>query len=195
MDKKSTARIVIVIAGLAIALVAYYTYLVNRVRFAGEEDVKLSPIQEVLERDMVNFYPSTPKEVMKYYSSIIRCYYNEDWTQEELTALAQRARLLYDDELAANNQWTPYMESLQEEIGNFKEKKRRISNFSVGSSTSVDYFSEDGYDFARIRCAYNITENSRNLPVNEVYLLRKDEKGRWRIYGWELAENLKINQE
>jgi len=46
-------------------------------------------VQKVLSRDMQNDYPSTVKEVAKYYTEIQRCLYNEEYTEEELAQLRE----------------------------------------------------------------------------------------------------------
>lgn len=192
--KKKSARVAIVVVCLVIAVVAYYCYLVNRDRSTEDAESSMTVTQQVLSRSMEMDYPPSPKEVMKYYHEIMKCFYNEECSDEEIEQLAQRARELYDEDLLAVNDWENYLLTLKSEIADYKENKRRISSFSVAASTDVDYEEIDGYSFARIRCAYNVLEGKSNTAVNEVYLLRQDAKGHWKIYGWDLASNLENNQ-
>lgn len=186
MRNKNT-RIAIIVVLVIIAVVGYYAYLSNRSR-TQKDEAKLSTVQTVLSKSLEFDYPPTPKEVMKYYNEIVKCFYNEECTEEEIEALGNKARELYDEELLANNEQEVYMINLKADIQDYKDNNRRITSTSVASSANVDYFSEDGYDFARIMCGYSIMENGVNVSSGQVYLLRKDEDKHWKIYGWEPIE-------
>lgn len=188
--KKSSTRVTVVVLCLIIAVVGYYTYLVNRTRSITSAETEMTYVEKVLSRSLERDYPPTPKEVMKYYHEIMKCFYNEECTDAEVEALGLQARLLYDDELVEKNEYGPYMMNLKNEIKDYKDKKRRITSFSVAASTDVDNFTEDGYQFARILCGYKVVEGKMTIPTEQVYLLRRDEDGHWKIYGWELAENV-----
>lgn len=54
----------------------------------------------------------------------------------------------------------------------------------------MDEFTQDGFRFAKIRCGYNILQGRESSSTVQVYLLRRDGDGHWKIYGWDLAENL-----
>lgn len=191
--KKMTNKIAIVLLILIVLLVASYAFVANKAKTERKE-ATMTLVQSTLSRDLVNDYPSTPKEVIKYYNDIIKCFYNEEATQEELDELGLLARELYDEELLAANELADYEGRLYFEIKDYRDNGRRISSVSVASSTDVDYFSQDGYDFARIYCAYTVTEGKATAPVKHVYLLRKDADKHWKIYGWDLAENVSIEE-
>lgn len=191
--KKVTPKLIIVIAILLIALVGYYAFLANQDKKAKEE-ASMTAIQEVLSRDMKYDYPATPKEVVKYYNAILKCFYNEECTDGDIEELGQRARELYDAELLEANEIGPYMIRLREDIADYKENERKIANFAVSASTNVDFFEEDGFSFARLMCTYNITEAKQSNFTRLVYLLRKDENNHWKIYGWQDAALLEENQ-
>lgn len=183
--KKSTVRLTIILTVVIVGVVALYTFLLNRSRNYADKQ-KLSTVQLVLSRNLENDYPPSVKEVIKYYTEIEKCFYNEEYTDEELEALGMRARELYDDELLAANEVGTYLQKLKTDINVFKVNKRRMTAANVGSSTSVFSFEEDGFQFARIYCGYTFLENNRNsINVGVKYLLRQDENKRWKIYGWE----------
>lgn len=186
MKKSTTAITIIIVIGI-ILMVGYYAYLSSQSRDRLQE-TELSQVQTVLSRDLSRDYPPTPKEVIKYYNEILRCFYNEECTDEEIDDLGNKARELYDAELLENNEMGIYLIRLHAEIADFKENNRRISSLAVASSTNVELFEEDGYSFARIMCKYNITENGANRPSDQIYLLRQDENKKWKIYGWQPAE-------
>lgn len=195
MKKKSVPRITVLVVIIIIGVLGYYSYLVNRNRNLQNPEAKLTPIEAVLIRNLDTDYPATPKEVMKYYNEITKCIYNQDHTEEQLIQLAEKIRMLYDRELLEQNDWDTYITKISAEVLEFKDKKRRISSFSVAASINVDYFTEDGYSFAKIQSSHTILEGKASHPVKEVYLLRKDSNNCWKIYGWDLASNLDVNKE
>ncbi len=192
--KKATPKVVITFICLIVLLVGYYAFLANQ-RKEAKEEATMSVVQETLSRDLQNDYPATPKEVVKYYNEIMKCFYNEECNTDEIEALGQKARELYDAELLEANEIGAYMDRLRGDIQDYKDNNRRITTAVVASSTNVDYFEEDGFSFARIMCAYNIMENDVSNPTKQVYLLRKDDENHWKIYGWEDAANLQENQQ
>lgn len=191
--KKVTPKLVIVFICLIVLLVGYYAYLANQKKEAKQE-AAMTVVQATLSRDLKYDYPSTPKEVIKFYNEILRCFYNEKCTDGEIEELGQKARELYDEELLEANEYGPYMIKLKSDIEDYKNNKRRITSFAVAANTNVDFFEEDGYSFARISCAYNIMEGEVSKPTRQVYLLRKDADNHWKIYGWEDAVNLEEDQ-
>mgnify|MGYP006906607614 CR=1 FL=1 len=186
---KFTTQTAIIVMVLIVAVVGYYCYLVNRSNRSAQENTPTT-VENVLLRDLENNYPPTPKEVIRYYNDIVKCFYNEGCSQEELQDLARKARGLYDQELLDHNEWDTYIFNLEAEIQDFKNNNRKISNISLAASTDVDEFTQDGFRFAKIRCGYNILQGRESSSTVQVYLLRRDGDGHWKIYGWDLAENL-----
>ena len=172
-------------------LLAYYLMNLEAKKSKPEEYVQLTPVQEVLARNLETNYPQTPKEVVKYYSEITKCFYNEEYTEEELYDLAMKATKLYDHDLVANKTEEEYLTDLKSEIQVFKKNGYSISSYSTSSSTDVYDFTEDGYNFARLYCTYNVRMGTVVQPIEEIFLLRMDLDGHWKIYGWDAAENHK----
>lgn len=175
-------------------IVGYYYYLSNRQKQQEPPSAQRTVAQELIARNLDRNYPPTPKEVIRYYSDITKCFYNEEYSDSELEQLADKARMLFDEDLAENNEWGQYIIELKNDIEYFKNNSIRISTYTISASTDVEEFSEDGYDFARLYCTYTLTKGSVKQPVEEVYLLRKDEDGHWRIFGWDLAENVTFEE-
>lgn len=191
---KGATRTTIIISLLIVALVGYYAYLSNKDRVRREESA-MTAVEAALSRDLNKDYPPTPKEVIKYYNELLRCLYNEESSQEEVEALGLKARELYDEELLEANELGGYLIRLQSDVNDYRNNNRRITNFSVASSNNVEMFEQDGYSFAKIMCGYNIMQGGQSHPSDQVYLLRKDADRRWKIYGWEAAENLETQAE
>ena len=59
---------------------------------------------------------------------------------------------------------------------------------STSSSTDVEEFERDGYEWAQLYAFYNVRQEGKVVKVTEIFLMRKDEDGRWKIYGWQQAD-------
>ena len=185
----SVTKITVFFIFLLVLVVGYYAYLSGTHRTEQQEAV-MSEVDTALSRDLDNDYPATPKEVIKYYNDLTKCFYNEECTAEELQDLGRKSLQLFDEELQENNDEDTYLIRLQGEVQNYKDNKRKITSVSLAPSTNVDYYSVDGYSFARISCGYTMTENGKKTSTVMVYLLRRDDNRRWKIYGWETADQL-----
>ena len=186
---KNTTKVAIIFLVLIVAVVAYFAYLSNKSRGA-EDEAAMTAVKLVLSRDLENNYPPTVKEVMKYYADIQKCLYSQECLDEEAEQLGMKARALFDDELLAANDVTNHLLALKSEITSFQDDSRQITAASVASSANVDTFTEDGYEFARIHCIYTVLDGGQSNLVDMVYLLRRDGNRRWKIYGWDLAQNV-----
>ena len=131
-------KITIFLVFLIILVVGYYSYLSGKNRTEQQEAV-MSEVDTALSRDLNNNYPATPKEVIKYYTDLIKCFYNEDCTAEEIQELGRKSLQLFDEELRENNEEDTYLTRLQGEIKNYQDKKRKITSISRAPSTTVDY--------------------------------------------------------
>lgn len=187
--KKNSTKITIFFIIIIIILVAGYAFLANREKVKQEETV-MTPVQEVLCRNMKNDYPATPKEVVKYYNELLLCFYDEESTEEDIEKLGERARTLYDPKLLEQNQLESYRNKLQLDIQAYRDKDRQITSAAVAASTSVVYDEIDGESFARIFSGYTVKEGNTHYPLKQVYLLRRDKDKRWKIYGWENASKV-----
>ena len=77
---KFTTQTAIIVMVLIVAVVGYYCYLVNRSNRSAQENTPTT-VENVLLRDLENNYPPTPKEVIRYYNYIVKCFYNEGCSQ------------------------------------------------------------------------------------------------------------------
>ena len=88
----------------------------------------------------------------------------------------------------ANQPEDVYLLNLAGEIAELNKHDMKISSYSTSSSTDVEYFSRDGYEWASLYGILSIRQGTKMLTSNEKFLMRKDEDGHWKIYGWELVK-------
>lgn len=180
----------ILLAVLVCLVLGYYFYLSNRdVPETETTDAEIMTMtQRALARNLETNYPPSPREVVKYFSEITQCFYNEEHSEEELKALGLQMRGIYDDELIANQTEEEYLDLLQKDIDEYKANDRTISAYSPSSSVDVENFSQDGYEWARLYCVYDIKQDSLLYQTTLCFILRKDENDHYKIYGWKKAD-------
>ena len=96
---------------------------------------------------MEKSYPKTAREVVKFYNRILKCYYSQEYTQEQLVQIAQQARLLMDEELRENNPQDVYLEAVKMDISAYKKEGKKIANMSVDRTNEVEYDTKKGKDY------------------------------------------------
>lgn len=177
--KKS--RIVIIVVLCVGILVGGYTYWLNNNSDSSSENVELTKVQQLITKDLETNYPKTPREVIKMYSEIISCFYNEEYTEKELEALVDQTLLLMDEELAANNPKAEYFKAVKEEILEYESAERTIVSYTLPSSNEVQYRTVDDRECAYVETSYFIKEKSSYEKTYQTYVVRKDTDGQWKI--------------
>lgn len=192
MNMKRSGIISLVVFGvILVAVVAGYALRLHQKSGQDvERVVESTEVQRILQRDLVRNYPPTEKEVVKYFAETIKCFYNEEYTDEELEQMALKIQGVYDDELIANKTQDDYLADLRSEIADMKKKKWTISSYVLSASVDVENFTENGYSCASLYCTFNVKQSTNGTVASmEQFILRKDENGHWKILGWELVEN------
>lgn len=192
--RKNTVITWIVMIILAAAIVAAYFVISSRKNADNyEAEAEKTEVDRLLERDLDSSYPATAREVVKFYSRILKCYYNEELTQEQLEGLLDQMRRLYDAEFLAANPRETNLEELQEEIRDFAARKCTITSYQVEQAANVVTWTDEGKEYARMIAAYTELEDKHHLKVYEEFILRKDDAGKWKILGWRLADENDMN--
>ena len=119
---------------------------------------------------------------------IQRAVWNRKWKYvfngfdyDELYDLGDQARKLFDDELLENNPRDEYFKNLKEDISEYHDKNKTIASSAVDSSNDVEYKEVDGDDCAYVKASYFIKEGNAYSRTYQMYVLRKDADGNWKI--------------
>lgn len=177
---------VIICAGL---VVGYYYYLSHRNDNNTTEDAtKVTEVDKILQKDFDEQYPTSPREVVKWYNRIITAYYGEEYTDEQLEGMADQARKLLDDELLQYNLKDTYLENLKKDIDNYKTLNKKIVQSSVSDSNDITYATVKGASCAYVNAYYFSKEGSNYSRTYQEFVLRKDSKGKWKILTFRLTE-------
>ena len=188
MNKKMIKNIIVGIVLLGL-IVGYYFYLSGKdTKDVQDEIIETTLTQDVLARDLEKSYPATPKEVMKYYNEIQECYYNEGNDKVTIKALMLKSRELFAEELLIENPEDVHFEDLMKEVESFKEKEMDIYMWSTDDAADVEYNTFEGAEWATIHSYYTIRTQGLHTKTTEIFLMQKDSKGKWKIYGWDLEK-------
>ena len=167
-------------------ILGYYYYLTNRNVKTVEDQSDLSEVEKVITENLDKNYPATPREVVKFYTTIQQCYYNEDYSEKQLEQMAEQAEKLFDEELVQNNPIDQYLRSLRTEIAAWRNDGKTL-NVTLPDSKDVKYEEVNGRDSASLICIYYVRQGASYEASQQAFVLRKDEDGRWKILGWTLV--------
>ncbi len=187
---KSTLITVLAMSIIAAIIIFSYYYIQTTTKplFPNMSGDK-SEAQILIEKDLELAYPATPREVMRLFLRVTKCLYNDDLTEEEIESLVSKLREINDEELLEINTLENQIIILKEEIDEFKEENKKLSNYSIEESESIVYWTKDGRDYASVLVSSTFTKSKELIKVYEDFTLRRDEDGKWKILGWSLSDN------
>lgn len=189
MKKKNNRfKVYVILIILAALAIMYYIYIDSRPKKKVEIEENTEVVR-LINKNLDNSYPKTPREVIKLYNRIIICYYNEEYTNNQLVSLTKQARKIFDDELLERNPYDEYFERLCEEIEEYKKDNRIIGSCLLASNRDVEYYALEGKRYSSVQCVYYLKGDEGTTKVSHEYVLRKDEEGKWKIVYWKLPDN------
>ncbi len=177
---KKTRIVILAIVIVAAICTAFYIVNNNSKKESAKE-AELTEIQKITTRNMEKDYPATPREVIKFYNRIVKCYYGRQYSDDELEQLADQALSMFDDDLLKKNQKESYIESVKSDAAQYEEDNKSISQTDVCDSNDVKYMTDNGDDIAYVTASYFIKNGSSYTKTYQEYVLRKDGDGDWKI--------------
>lgn len=190
MTKKIIGAFVAIIVVAAAVTGVYYLMNKQAEKEAQEEGkIPSSEAGKLLAKDLELKYPETPTEVLKLYWRLNRCMYNEseDVSDSEFEGLLKQLRMLYDDELLAeeNNSYETMLKNFKAD----REKaERSISSACiVQANDTIQVVELDGKECATVITFCLIKENGDMTQTYEKFMCRRDSEKKWKIVGWQLT--------
>lgn len=154
---------------------------------------KSTEVQNVLAKDLERNYPANVREVVRLFSRISQCYHNQKISEEEFQALAEMQRKLFDEEFLENNPSDTFVNNLSAEIEAAKAREYTMVTWRVQKQSSVETWQDGDNSFASIVACYTMNAKDEGYTRTfEEFLLREDDKGRWKIVGWRLTDPIEI---
>lgn len=187
MKKMNTKSFTMVVLLLVIVGLGYYTHLNNQ---TNKKNEKSSPSekQQLLEYDFEKNYPKTVRETVKLHCKYLKNAYNGKFEEDELYTVNSNIRQLFDEELLAYNSEEQQLQGLKTDIALYKDKKQKFTGYSLEEASQIQYNTEDGREYAKTAVTLNFSISSTAVSVEQEYLLRKDNDGKWKILGWQTVE-------
>ena len=74
-----------------------------------------------------------------------------------------------------------YIASVQQDVNEYKDKEKTISQSSVCDTAEVRYVTDNQDKIAYVTASYFIKEGNSYSKTYQEYVLRKDENGKWKI--------------
>lgn len=194
MKKKANGkyiRTIIAVTVMAALCVCYFFYLSNKKPSVDATDkaVNDKEVAALTTRDILNNYPESPKEVVKFYARITKAYYKAELTDEQIEALGKQARLLFDDELKSKQTEEEFLAALKADIEDYNKISRYVSDYKIEESEEVQFKTFEERKYASLRVNYMLRDGSELRNSLTKYTLRQDSEGRWKILYWELVSS------
>lgn len=176
---------IIIIAVVCIGLICggYYFYSQNNV--INEEE--LTEVEKIIVKDLKKDYPKTPREVVKLYNRIVKCYYGEEMDDDQLEKMVDQMMTLLDEDLLLVNPRDEYYSSVVSEIEEYQKEKKVIVSTDVCDSNDVKYVDDKKDDankidkLAYVNASYFINTDGKFANTYQQFVLRQDEDGHWKI--------------
>ena len=163
--------------------------------FSKKDTAKNTEAQNILSKNLDRNYPATVREVVRLFSRISKCYYNETLSEEEFNSLVEFQRKLFDEEFLQNNPLDTFTDNLATEIEIAKAKEHTMAMYRVQKQSSVTTWKDGENHFASIVASYTMSAKGESpTRTFEEFLLREDENKRWKIVGWRLTDPIEIEE-
>lgn len=193
--KKKNSPLPVIIGMIILVLVVgvgYFAALKFKEKKNSEKaDISFTETEVLLGIDLKEEenYPKKSREVIKLYSRILMCLYNDtEITAEDFEALVMMQRELYDAELLAINPVNSNITALMEEASEYAEKNKRISDYEIMTVSNIENWKDEGKSYASMTARYIVIEGGVSSSIYQKFLLRYDnETARWKILGWEAS--------
>lgn len=186
MNKKVVAAFVIMVIVACAGIFGYY--LLNR--YTGTETSKVSETSQLgklLNKNLEDNYPATPREVVKLYNKYnMELYNNEDVKDKDFEKLVEQMRVLFDDELLEENNFEEHLQKFREEKEEYKKESKTIVSYNMPENSAIENYTVDGKEMASLSVGYMLRESDTYTKMTEEFVLRQDADGKWKIVGWYL---------
>lgn len=181
---KNAKYVIIAIACICVICAGFFFFSQDN----KEDEKNLTEIEKVIVKDLNNNYPKTPREVVKFYNRIVKCYYgSEEPTEKQLSKLVDQMICLMDEDLLLVNPRDVYYNSVVSDINQYKNQKKQLVSTDVCDTNDVKYVTDDKNgqaekdNLAYVTASYFINTDGKFAYTYQEFVLRQDTKGNWKI--------------
>lgn len=179
---KNAKYVIIAIACICVICAGFFFFSQDN----KEDEKNLTEIEKVIVKDLKNNYPKTPREVVKLYNRIVKCYYGDEPTEKQLNDLVDQMMCLMDDDLVLANPRDAYYNSVVKDIAQYKDEKKQLVSTDVCDSNDVQYITDEKSEtekekLAYVNASYFMNTDGKFAYTYQQFVLRQDEDGLWKI--------------
>ena len=187
--RSKNAKILSLITAIFVIVVILYAHLAARKENENKKEIITTPsvVEQIISKDYKNNYPASVREVVRTYFKAVENLYNEELSEDDFIELADVERLMMDEILLEENTYSEFMERLKSEVKDCKDSKTKIGSWEVEKNNQVEYWYHDEFRYASIKASVQLIGKSTQR-INEKFILRENEDGRWKIIGWVNAD-------
>lgn len=195
---KKAKYVIIAIACISVICASFFFFSQNN----QDGEKNLTEMDKVIVKDLENGYPKTPREVVKFYNRIVKCYYGSEVpTKEQVEDLVDQMICLMDEDLLLVNPRDAYLGSVVNDINQYKRDKKQLVSTDVCDTNDVKYVTDDKENdgvkdkLAYVDASYFMNTDGQFSYTYQQFVLRQDEAGRWKILTFYQIEGEKSDDE
>lgn len=181
MKKQYFKYIILIVLGL---IIVFAIYLKLTGQKSNQTEQYPTELELLMQQDLSQNYPKTPRDVVKMHRRILKVLYNEKLKDEEISTLNDHNRKLMSVELLLSNSEEQQLQQLQEEMQRFKDDGKIFISYTIQSADSIQVVNQDGKDYTTVDVVCTIKQGNSSRDIQEQYLLVK-EQDQWKILGWQ----------
>lgn len=181
-QKGTTIKSIIVAVFFVCLILFYFNHLSHR-SASRRTDTQKEEIQILKEYDMEAEYPNTPRDLAKLHNRYFKQFYGQSLSDEELSELNKKVRMLYCYDLLVANPEANSVNNLKSDINAMKEAGYTYKLCELPEASQVEYFTRDGKEMASLEVRITINTKETMGYVYRQYIMVKEDD-RWKIYGW-----------
>ena len=181
---KNARYVIIAIACISVICASFFFFSQNN----QESEKNLTEIEKVIVKDLEKNYPKTPREVVKFYNRIVKCYYGSEVpTKEQVEDLVDQMIGIMDEDLLLINPRDTYFKSVVNDINQYKKEKKQLVSTDVCDTNDVKYVTDDKNGdgekdkLAFVDASYFINTDGKFAYTYQQFVLRQDEAENWKI--------------
>lgn len=181
-QKSITVKSIIVAVFFVVLVLSYFNHLSNK-SATRRSDAQKTEIQTLMDYDMEMEYPNTPRDVAKLHNRYFKLFYGQSLSDEELSSLNKKVRMLYCHDLLVANPEADSLLKLKNDIEAVKEAGYTYKLCELPEASQVETFTKDGSEMASLEVRITVNTKETMGYIYRQYLMVKED-GCWKIYGW-----------
>lgn len=190
--KSSGLKTVILAIFFVVIFLVFFNSLSDR---AGKERTKetASEIELLMNYDMYDNYPRTPRDVAKLHNRYFEVLYGKGVTDDELVVMNQKIRSLYSSELLMYNDENTNLNMLKDNIGAVEEAGYEYRSYELPEASQVEYYTQNGVEMAtlEVKIVFNVEDGMEYMYVKYVML---EENDQWKIHVWGISDTIEVEE-